>query len=209
MNADLRAIDDADLNPVHIAALPSPFALWRGGSLSDGVIAYECWGELNADASNAILLFTGLSPTAHAASSPANREPGWWEQMIGPGRAIDTDRHFVVCVNSLGSCFGSSGPASINPRTGLAWRLDFPEIAVEDIARAGWEVMVSLGVTQLAAVVGPSLGGIVALAFVAEGVRGALRIGGGRLVGVFRAPMGRAGHFGQSWQGLAPAMGSA
>jgi homoserine O-acetyltransferase len=96
LNADLRAIDDADLNPVHIAALPSPFALWRGGSLTDGVIAYESWGELNPDASNAILLFTGLSPTAHAASSPANREPGWWEQMIGPGRAIDTDRHFVV-----------------------------------------------------------------------------------------------------------------
>ena len=167
MNADLRALDEAEVSPVHIAALPNPFALWRGGSLPDGVIAYECWGELNADASNAILLFTGLSPTAHAASSPANREPGWWEKMIGPGRAIDTDRYFVVCVNSLGSCFGSSGPASINPRTGLAWRLDFPEIAVEDIARAGWEVMASLGVTQLAAVIGPSLGGIVAVAFAA------------------------------------------
>jgi homoserine O-acetyltransferase/O-succinyltransferase len=152
---------------VRLAALPDPFRLFRGGELHGASIAYECWGELDAERSNAILLFTGLSPPPHAASTPANRAEGWWERMIGPGRAIDTERYFVVCVNSLGSCFGSTGPASINPATGLPYRLDFPEIAVEDIARAGHEVVKSLGISRLAAVMGPSLGGMVATAFAA------------------------------------------
>ena len=155
------------MSAVKAAALPNPFALWRGGSLPDAVIAYETWGTLNADRSNAILLFTGLSPTAHAASTAENRDAGWWEQMIGSGRAIDTDQYFVVCVNSLGSCFGSTGPASINPATGKVWRLDFPEISVEDIARSGYEVVRSLGIEQLSAVIGPSLGGMVVVAFAA------------------------------------------
>lgn len=167
MSAGARKTKTGAENAVQLAALPNPFALWRGGSLTDGVIAYETWGRLSAARDNAILLFTGLSPTAHAASNPGNPAPGWWEQMIGPGRAIDTDRWFVICINSLGSCFGSSGPASINPRTGQAWRLDFPEIAVEDIARSGWEVARSLDIEQLAAVIGPSLGGITAVAFAA------------------------------------------
>jgi homoserine O-acetyltransferase len=131
------------------------------------VIAYETWGTLNAERSNAILLFTGLSPTAHAASTAENRDPGWWEQMLGPSRAIDTDEYFVICVNSLGSCFGSTGPASINTATGKTWRLEFPEIAVEDIARSGYEVVRSLGIEQLSAVIGPSLGGMVVMAFAA------------------------------------------
>ena len=93
-----------------------------------------------------MLLFTGLSPSAHAASSPQDPSPGWWEKMVGPGKAIDTDRYFVICVNSLGSCFGSSGPASIDPATGLAYRLEFPDLSVEDIARGGYEVMRALGI---------------------------------------------------------------
>jgi homoserine O-acetyltransferase len=165
----LKALQTSEppMSAVKTAALPEPFALWRGGSLPGGVIAYESWGTLNADASNAILLFTGLSPTAHAASSPGNRDEGWWERMIGPGRAIDTDQYFILCINSLGSCFGSTGPASPNPATGKPWRLGFPEIAVEDIARAGYEVARSLGIRQLSAVIGPSLGGMVVLAFAA------------------------------------------
>jgi homoserine O-acetyltransferase/O-succinyltransferase len=166
---------------VHIAALPDPFPMWKGGQLARAQIAYECWGELNADRSNAILLFTGLSPTAHAASSAGNRDPGWWENMIGPGRAIDTDRFFVMCVNSLGSCFGSTGPSSINPATGKAYRLDFPELTVEDIARAGYEAARSLGIKQLDTVMGPSLGGMVVVAFAAvapEGTRRLLSISG-------------------------------
>ena len=88
--------------------------MWRGGVLHGARVAFETWGKLNAARSNAILLFTGLSPPAHAASSPADPSEGWWEAMIGPGRRIDTDRFFVICVNSLGSCFGSTGrPRSI------------------------------------------------------------------------------------------------
>jgi homoserine O-acetyltransferase len=148
-------------------ALPDPFPLHGGGVLRGARIAYESWGRLNADKSNAILLFTGLSPTAHAAASERDVTPGWWQRMIGPGLAIDTSRYHVICVNSLGSCFGSTGATSINPATGKRYRLDFPEITVEDIARAGWEVVRALGITQLDTVMGPSLGGMTVLAFAA------------------------------------------
>ncbi|MEX0916116.1 MAG: hypothetical protein WDZ60_09495, partial [Wenzhouxiangellaceae bacterium] len=102
------------------------FVLYRGSHLPGVQLAWESWGTLNDDKSNAVLLFTGLSPGAHAASSVRDPEPGWWEAMVGPGKPIDTDRHFVLCVNSLGSCQGSTGPASINPATGQPWRLKFP-----------------------------------------------------------------------------------
>jgi hypothetical protein len=150
------------------AALPDPFPFWRGGTLSEGRVAYETWGQLNGARDNAILLFTGLSPSAHAAASPQDPSPGWWEKMVGPGKAIDTGRYFVICVNSLGSCFGSSGPASIDPATGLAYRLDFPDLSVEDIARGGFEVIRTLGIERLSAVIGASLGGMVVLAFAAQ-----------------------------------------
>jgi homoserine O-acetyltransferase/O-succinyltransferase len=150
------------------AALPDAFPMWRGGVLHGARVAYECWGELNAARDNAILLFTGLSPPAHAASSALNPNAGWWERMIGAGHAIDTQRFFVVCVNSLGSCFGSTGPLSPDPATGLAYRLNFPELAVEDIARGGYECIRSLGITRLHSVIGPSLGGMVVLAFAAQ-----------------------------------------
>ena len=149
-------------------ALPDPFPFWRGGTLSEGRVAYETWGELNEARDNAILLFTGLSPSAHAASSAQDPSPGWWEKMVGSGKAIDSDRYFVICVNSLGSCFGSSGPASIDPATGLAYRLDFPDLSIEDIARGGYEVVRALGIERLSAVIGASLGGMAVLAFAAQ-----------------------------------------
>ncbi|MBS0579225.1 MAG: homoserine O-acetyltransferase [Proteobacteria bacterium] len=150
------------------AALPDPFPMWRGGQLHGARCAYETWGTLNAQRSNAILLFTGLSPSAHAASSAANPDDGWWQGMIGPGLAIDTARFFVICVNSLGSPFGSTSPASVNPATGQPYRLSFPDLSVEDIARGGYEVMRTLGISRLDTVMGPSLGGMVVLAFVAQ-----------------------------------------
>ena len=160
---------DVTLGPAtKFAALPDPFHFWRGGELRDGQVAYETWGELDAARDNALLLFTGLSPSAHAASSAADPSPGWWEKMVGPGKAIDTERYFVICVNSLGSCFGSSGPASIDPATGLAYRLDFPDLSVEDIARGGYEVVRTLGIEKLSAIVGASLGGMVVLAFATQ-----------------------------------------
>jgi homoserine O-acetyltransferase len=150
------------------ARLPDPFHFWRGGELRGGQVAYETWGELNPARDNAVLLFTGLSPSAHAAASKDDPSPGWWEKMIGPGKALDTQRHFVICVNSLGSCFGSSGPASVDPATGLAYRLDFPDLSVEDIARGGFETVRALGIERLSAVIGASLGGMVVLAFATQ-----------------------------------------
>ena len=156
--------------------LPDPFPLYRGGVLHGARIAYESWGRLNAARDNALLLFTGLSPSAHAAATVADPSPGWWQRMIGPALAIDTDRYFVLCVNSLGSCFGSTGPASIDPATGQRYRLDFPEIAVEDIARAGFEAVRALGIERLAVVMGASLGGSLALVFAALFPQGSRRL---------------------------------
>ena len=141
------------------------FPMHLGGSLVAPTIAFETWGRLNAVRSNAILIFTGLSPSAHAASSKHDPSPGWWEEIIGPGKPIDTHRFFVVCVNSLGSCFGSTGPASIDPRTGKPYRLSFPVLSLEDVARAGRETLTHLGIERVAAVVGPSMGGMTTLAF--------------------------------------------
>lgn len=149
-------------------ALPDPFTMHRGGALRGAQIAYESWGTLNPAKDNALLLFTGLSPSAHAAHSAADPSPGWWEEMIGPGLALDTRRWFVIAVNSLGSCFGSTGPASIDPASGAPYRLTFPELAVEDIARGGYEVLRALGVERAQAVIGPSLGGMVVLSFAAQ-----------------------------------------
>lgn len=139
----------------------------RGGALRSPSIAYETWGELTPGRDNAVLLFTGLSPSAHATSSAADPSPGWWEQMVGPGRAIDTTRFFVVCVNSLGSCFGSSGPASTNPDTGGLYRLAFPVLSLEDVARGGREVLRSLNIDDVHTTIGCSMGGLSALAFAA------------------------------------------
>ncbi len=158
------------------AALPDPFPMWRGGVLHGARIAYESWGKLNAARDNAILLFTGLSPSAHARSSPEDASEGWWEGMIGPGLAIDTNRYHVICVNSLGSCFGSTGPASINPATSAPYRMSFPELSVEDIARGGYETLRSLGIERADSLIGPSLGGMVVLAFAAQFPGAARRI---------------------------------
>lgn len=165
---DLSTSREAKAGARRYARLPDPFPMWRGGVLHGARIAYETWGTLNEARDNALLLFTGLSPSAHAAASPADPNEGWWEGMIGPGLAIDTDQFFVVCVNSLGSCFGSTGPASIDPATGKPYRLSFPDLSVEDIARGGFETVRTLGIERLDTVMGPSLGGMVVLAYAAQ-----------------------------------------
>jgi len=138
----------------------------HGGVLPQVDIAYETWGTLSAARDNAVLILTGLSPGAHARSSAEDPTPGWWEEMIGPGQAIDTNRFHVVCVNSLGSCHGSTGPASIDPRHGERYRLRFPVLTIEDIATAAHAALAQIGITRLRAVVGPSMGGMSALAYV-------------------------------------------
>lgn len=139
----------------------------RGGVLESPSVVYETWGELSPEADNAVMIFTGLSPSAHATSSPLDPAPGWWEEMVGPSRPIDTRCYYVICVNSLGSCFGSTGPASISPATGEPYRLGFPVLSLEDIATMGRHVLLDIGVKRLAGLVGPSMGGMTAQAYAA------------------------------------------
>ncbi len=142
-----------------------PFRMHRAGGILDSpTLAYETWGELNEAKDNAILIFTGLSPSAHASSCAEDPSPGWWEDMIGSGLPLDTDRFFIICVNSLGSCFGSTGPASINRQTGERYRLSFPLLTLEDVAESAWLVVQYLGVEKLHSVVGCSMGGMSGLA---------------------------------------------
>lgn len=149
------------------APLPSPYGFHRGGKIVGGQIAYETWGTLNQTKSNSILIFTGLSPSAHAASSSSNPESGWWEQLIGEGAALDTNHFHIICMNSLGSCFGSSGPASFNPVTGTRYGDTFPDVSIEDVATGGRAVLDHLGIERASLVIGPSLGGSAVLAFAA------------------------------------------
>ena len=157
-----------DLPATRLALLGEPLRLYRGGVIEHPVIAYETLGTLNAARDNTLLLFTGLSPSAHAASSPADPKPGWWESMIGAGKPIDTNRFHIVCINSIGSPYGSSSPASIDPRTGRPFGIAFPEVSLEDVARGGFEVLRELGIETVASVAGPSMGGMTVLAFAAQ-----------------------------------------
>jgi homoserine acetyltransferase len=144
---------------------PGTFRMRRGGELERPAIAYETWGDLSPSRDNAVLLFTGLSPSAHASSSPEDPAPGWWEEIVGPSRPIDSGRYFVICMNSLGSCFGSTGPAAMDPVTGETYRLRFPVLTLEDVASAGKALLDHLGIDRLDAVVGASMGGMTALAY--------------------------------------------
>ncbi|HEV7778628.1 MAG TPA: homoserine O-acetyltransferase [Luteibacter sp.] len=145
--------------------LSSPFSMKRGGELHGARVAYETWGTLSPKRDNAILLLTGLSPSAHAASNAEDPSEGWWEGMLGAGKAIDTDRYYVICMNSLGSDKGSTCPASVDPRSGKTYRLDFPELALEDVANAAHELVAGLGIERLACLIGCSMGGMSALAY--------------------------------------------
>ncbi|GMR15136.1 MAG: homoserine O-acetyltransferase [Gammaproteobacteria bacterium] len=152
--------------------IDEPLSFKKGGILPSYALAYETWGVLNADASNAVLILTGLSPSAHAASSPADPSPGWWEPMVGTGKPIDSDHFYIITLNSLGSCKGSTGPASKNPATGRAFRLDFPDLSIEDIASSAHQLIQHLGIRQLCTIVGPSMGGMSALAYLHQNPKG-------------------------------------
>ena len=140
--------------------------LSSGKTLSNVELAYETYGELNSAKSNAILVCHALTGDAHAAgkyTGNKNEKPGWWEMVIGPGKALDTDKYFVICSNVLGGCKGSTGPASINPKTGKKYALDFPIITIEDMVHAQKKLIEHLGIDKLYAVIGGSMGGMQAL----------------------------------------------
>jgi homoserine O-acetyltransferase len=143
-------------------ATDRPFALEGGGFLRDITIAYETWGELDATASNAVLVCHALTGDSHAAGElgPGHRSPGWWYALIGPGRALDTDRLFVVCVNVLGGCQGTTGPASTNPDTGAPYGSSFPVVSVRDMVRTQAAVADRLGIRRWLTVTGGSMGGM-------------------------------------------------
>jgi homoserine O-acetyltransferase len=136
-----------------------------GGVLPAFELAYETWGELSSARDNAILVQTGLSPGSHARSHPGAPGPGWWEEFIGPGMALDTNRFFVICSNVLGGCYGSTGPSSIDPRTGRPFALSFPTLTIEDMVAAQRFLIRHLGISRLHAAVGSSMGGMQSLAY--------------------------------------------
>ncbi|KAF8528800.1 Alpha/Beta hydrolase protein [Hysterangium stoloniferum] len=142
----------------------TPLPLVYAPSLSAFQIAYETWGELSPTKDNAVLLFTGLSASSHAASTPSNPTPGWWEQFIGPGKALDTNQHFVICTNVLGGCYGSTGPSSIDPFTGEHYATRFPVLSIFDMVNAQFRLLDHLGIDRLYASVGSSMGAMQSLA---------------------------------------------
>ena len=152
-------------------ALPGALPLTSGATLDHVELAYETYGALNADRSNAILICHALNASHHVAGTYANPSPdapdtlGWWDNMVGPGKAVDTDRFFVIGVNNPGSCFGSTGPASIDPSTGKPYGAAFPVVTVEDWVDAQALLADALGIRRFAAVMGGSLGGMQALAW--------------------------------------------
>ena len=140
-----------------------PLPLRSGSVLADYELVYETYGTLNGERSNAVLVCHALNASHHVAGLDAAGQAGWWDNLVGPGKPLDTTRFFVIGVNNPGSCFGSTGPTSLNPATGRPWGADFPVVTVEDWVDAQARLLDRLGIERLAAVIGGSLGGMQAL----------------------------------------------
>lgn len=157
------SIGFVETQSVEFSSLP----LDSGLTLAPVTIAYETYGTLNSDRSNAVLLLHALSGDAHAAGyHPGDAKPGWWDMMIGPGRAFDTDKYFMICSNVIGGCSGSSGPGSVDPATGREYGLRFPVVTVPDMVRAQKLLLDHVGIDRLLTVSGGSMGGMQALQWV-------------------------------------------
>ena len=160
--------DDRLFGLARSVSLPGPLLLDGGARLSPVEIAYETYGALNADGTNAVLICHALTGDQHVASeNPVTRKPGWWDTMVGPGKPIDTNRYFVLCANVIGGCMGSTGPSSNNPATGRAYGLDFPVITVRDMVRAQARLLDHLGIADVLSVLGGSMGGMQVLEWAA------------------------------------------
>jgi homoserine O-acetyltransferase len=160
---------DAPSSPVVRFAADQPLKLEGGQELSPFQIAYQTYGTLNAEKSNAILVCHALTGDQYVASEhPVTGKPGWWATLIGPGKPVDTDRFFVICPNIIGGCMGSTGPASMNSRTGKPYGLDFPVITIGDMVAAQARLIDHLGIAQLFSVIGGSMGGMQVLQWAAK-----------------------------------------
>jgi len=141
---------------------PEEMVLESGAQIGPVTIAYETYGNLNTERNNTILICHALSGDSHVAGyySESDSKPGWWDIMVGPGKGIDTDKYFVVCANILGSCMGSTGPSSLNPRTNKPYGRNFPLVTIGDMVRAQKELLDHLGIKKILSVVGGSIGGM-------------------------------------------------
>lgn len=168
------AIKEVTTKFFHTGSAEEPFRFACGESLPGITVAYETYGKLNASKSNAILLFHALSGSQHAAGVNTHVEGvadrwtedlhhGWWDLFIGPDKALDTKRYFIICANYLGGCYGSSGPLSINPATGKPYGRDFPEVRTSDVVASQLALLDSLGIDKLHAAIGSSVGGLLAI----------------------------------------------
>ncbi len=154
---------------VELFTTDNPLQLDSGATLGPVTLAYETYGTLNAARDNAVYICHALTGDAHVAGVHADLDnPGWWDGFVGPGRVIDTDRHFVVCSNIIGGCSGSTGPGSLNPATGRPYALDFPMVTHGDMVRAQHALVAHLGITRLRSVIGGSVGGMQALQWVLD-----------------------------------------
>jgi homoserine O-acetyltransferase len=153
------------LHYVQSVQLPGPLELEKGGKLPRVTVAYETYGHLNSARDNVILICHAISGDSHVAKHDQADDPGWWDIFVGPGRAVDTNRFFVICPNLLGGCRGTTGPCSENPETGRPYGSDFPTITISDMVEVQRKLLEHLGISQLLAVIGGSLGGHQALAW--------------------------------------------
>ena len=164
-----KQADDPDESHVASFGADRPLRLDSGVKLSPLRIAYTTVGTLNAERSNAVLVCHALTGDQHVATvHPVTGRAGWWDTMVGPGKPIDTNRFFVICSNVIGGCMGSSGPASTDPATGRAWGLDFPVVTIADMVRSQAMLIDHLGIDTLFAVIGGSMGGMLALEWAAS-----------------------------------------
>jgi homoserine O-acetyltransferase len=159
---------EIDERQYYTFAEDTPMLLDSGEKLGPITIAYETYGQLNGEKSNAILILHALSGDAHASScqSQTDENPGWWDDCIGPGKAFDTDRYYVICTNVVGGCRGSTGPGSIDPKTGRPYGLSFPVVTIADMVRAQRHLIDHLGIDKLLAAAGGSMGGMQVLQWV-------------------------------------------
>ena len=156
------------INAQNILILRDPLSLESGQSLSHVIIAYETYGKLNSSKSNVILIEHAFSGSAHAGSTKASTELGWWDNMIGPEKACDTNKYFIICSNVLGGCGGTTGPSSINPKTNSPYGLTFPSVSIGDMVELQKKLLDHLGIAKLLAIIGGSMGGMLTLQWVAK-----------------------------------------